>query len=321
MVSGLPDLEGLAIFAKVAEQRSFAGAAAELKLSKATVSKAIARIEARLGTRLLNRTSRRLALTEAGRALSARAAAMLAEAETAEAEAVSQAAAPRGLVRLTAPMSYGVLYVAPLIPELRGLYPEIALDLHLSDAVVDIIGEGFDAAIRIAALPDSSLVARKLCDMPSYLVAAPACLAAQGAPTHPLELAERPCIAYAHQPGSQTWLFRNATGEAAAVRPTGPLRVNNGEAMLPSLVAGLGFAVLPEFIVRGLLADGRLQIVLPEWQLPPAAVHWVTPPGGPKPRRLQVLGDFLAARLGDATTRRGRAAAVSADFGRSAADA
>jgi DNA-binding transcriptional LysR family regulator len=297
-MSMLPDLEGLAVFAKVVERRSFAGAAAELKLSKATVSKAVGRLEARLGTRLLNRTSRRLAVTEAGRRLAERAAAMLAEGEAAEAEVLFQSAAPRGLVRLTAPMSFGVLYVAPLLPQIRRLFPEISIDLHLGDAATDIVGEGFDAAIRVAALPDSSLVARKLCDMPSHVVAAPACLEAHGVPTHPLELAELPCIAYAYQSGSEAWRFRNAAGEAATVRPAGPLRVNNGDAMLPSLIAGIGFGVLPEFLVRETLADGRLRIVLPDWQLPAAAVHWVTPPGGPKPRRIEVLGDFFAARLG-----------------------
>lgn len=195
-------------------------------------------------------------------------------------------------------MSYGVLYVAPLLPEIWRLYPDIAIDLHLSDATIDIVGEGFDAAIRVAELPDSSLVARKLCDMPSHLVAAPSCLAAHGLPTHPRLLASLPCIAYAYQAGSEAWRFHNRSGETIAVRPVGPLRVNNGDAMLPSLLLGLGFAVLPEFFVRQALADGRLQIVLPEWQLPAAAVHWVTPPGGPKPPRLQVLGEFFASRLG-----------------------
>jgi DNA-binding transcriptional LysR family regulator len=310
-MSKLPDLEGLAIFAKVAERRSFAGAAEELVLSKATVSKAVARLEAKLGARLLNRTSRRLALTETGRGLALRAATMLAEGEAAESEVQFQSAAPRGRLRLAAPMSFGVLYIAPLIPEFLRLYPEIVIDLHLSDAQVDIVGEGYDAAVRIAALPDSSLVARKLCDMPIYLVAAPSCLKAHGRPKHPLELGERPCVTYAYQTGSDTWRFRKASGDAVSVRPAGPLCVNNGDAMLPSLIVGIGFGVLPEFLVRTALADGKLEIVLSDWHLPAGAVYWLTPPGGPRPRRVAALADFLSEHLCARNEERGRSARSS----------
>jgi DNA-binding transcriptional LysR family regulator len=296
-MSNLPDLEGLAIFAKVAEMWSFARAADELKLSKATVSKAVSRVEARLGTRLFNRTSRRLALTDAGHTLVARAAAMLAEGEAAESEALSQSASPRGLVRLAAPMSFGVLYVAPLLPDFFRTYPDVSIDLHLSDAQVDIIGDGFDAAIRIAALPDSSLVARRLCDMPIHLVAAPTYLKVHGNPNHPLQLGEHVGLGYSYQLTHDTWRFRKKSGEVATVRPQGPLRANNGEAMLPSLVAGIGLGVLPEFIVRDALKSNALEIVLPEWSLPMSAVHWVTPPGGARPKRVDVLADFFAERL------------------------
>ena len=296
-MTNLPDLEGLAIFARVAEFRSFSRAAEELKLSKATVSKAVGRIEARLGARLFNRTSRRLALTEAGQALATRAAAMLAEGEAAESEALSQSAAPRGQVRLAAPMSFGVLYIAPLLPDFFRAHPGISIDLHLSDAQADLIGGGFDAAIRIAALPDSSLMARRLCDMPIHLVAAPSYLKAHGKPRHPLQLAEHAGLGYSYQLTPDTWRFHNKDGETASVRPSGPLRVNNGEAMLPSLIAGLGVGVLPQFILRDALARKELEIVLPNWSLPPSAVYWLTPPGGPRPKRVEALADFFAARL------------------------
>jgi DNA-binding transcriptional LysR family regulator len=296
-MSKLPDLEGLAIFAKVVEARSFSGAAEELRLSKATVSKAISRVEARLGTRLFNRTSRRLALTDSGRRLAERAARILAEGEAAESDAVAQSASPRGLVRLAAPMSFGLSQVAPLLPEFLTNFPEITIDLHLSDAVVDLIGDGFDAVLRIASLPDSSLLARRLCGVSRFLVASPAYLARRGRPTHPLHLAEHSCLGYAYLPNPDIWRFFNAAGEEAAVRPAGPLRANNGDALTPALLAGLGLAVQPDFIVREALADGRLEAVMTDWAPRPAALHMITPPGGPRPARIEVLGDFLAKRL------------------------
>jgi DNA-binding transcriptional LysR family regulator len=296
-VSKLPDLEGLAIFAKVAETRSFAAAAAELKLSKATVSKAVSRVEAKLKTRLFNRTSRRIALTEAGRQLSDRALHILAEAEAAEDEALARSTAVRGLVRLAVPMSFGVLHLAPLLPDFLAQYPDVSIDLHLSDAMVDMIGDGFDAAIRIAALPDSSLIARRLCGMHRYLVGSPSYLKKRGRPRHPLNLAAHVCITYGHAAAPESWRFTPKNGKSMTVRPSGPLRVNNGDAMMPALIAGTGLGVLPEFIVRNALVDGRLERLLPEWSLPSGSVYWVTPPGGQRPKRVDLLGEFVAHSL------------------------
>lgn len=297
-MSALPDLEALAVFAKVAEFRSFARAASELKLSKPTVSKAVTRLEQRLHASLFNRTSRQLALTEAGERLLSRATAMLAEGEAAEAEALNQSQVPRGTLRIAAPMSFGVLHIAPLLPAFFRQYPDVSVDLQLSDEIIDLVGDGFDGAIRIAALPDSSLLARRLCAMPIYLVAAPSYIKAHGRPKHPMHLSEHAAITYSYSPRQGVWQFKKKTGEVASVRPAGPLRVNNGEAMLPSIIAGSGIAVLPEFIVREALAKKQVEVLLPEWSLGDGAVYWVTPPGGPKPQRVTVMGDFLAKMLG-----------------------
>ena len=294
----LPDFEALAIFAKVVELRSFAAASSELALSKATVSKAVSRLEERLGARLFNRTSRRLALTDAGQKLAERAARLLADGEAAENEALAQSATPRGLVRLAAPMSFGIKTVAPLLPEFLAHYPEVSIDLHLSDATVDLIGEGFDAGLRIARLPDSSLIARRLCAMPRYTVAAPSYLTRHGRPTHPMHLADHKCFGYAYLSTPGVWHYTNAAGEQASVRPAGQLRVNNGEAVMPALLAGLGIADLPEFIVGDAVRSGEVEVILKGWKQPEGAVHLVTPPGGPRPARVAVLADYLAAKLG-----------------------
>jgi DNA-binding transcriptional LysR family regulator len=306
----LPDFQGLAIFAKVAETRSFAAAAFELKLSKATVSKAISRIEARLGARLINRTSRRLALTDSGRQLADRAAHILAEGEAAEDAALAQATVPRGVIRLAAPMSFGLLHVAPLLPEFLAAFPQVSIDLHLSDAMVDLVGEGFDAAIRIAVLPDSSLVARRLCDMPRYLVGSRTYLNRHGRPKHPLHLAQHRCIGYSYTLATEVWRFSKGS-ESASVRPSGPLRVNNGDAMMPALIAGSGLGILPEFILREALATGRLEKLLPDWSLASGAVYWVAPPGGPRPKRVEVLADFLTEKLAPRSKRGTRSARAS----------
>ena len=292
----LPDLEGLAIFAKVAECRSFSGAAEELQLSRATVSKAVSRIEDKLGARLIFRTARRFELTAEGRQLVARAATILAEGEAAEHATRMDVQTPRGVVRLAAPVSFGASHVAPLLPEFLAAFPEISIDLHLSDAMTDVVGEGFDAAIRIAVQPGASLVAQRLQEMPRYVVASPGYVASHGRPTHPLHLAEHRCIGYSYTVNSEVWRFSKGR-KSASVRPSGPLRVNNGDAMIPALIAGAGIGVLPEFLLREPLKSGRLERLLHDWALPLGAVYWVMPPDGPTPRRVEVLRAFLVERL------------------------
>jgi DNA-binding transcriptional LysR family regulator len=308
-MSKLPDFEAMAIFAKVVELRSFAAAASELALSKATVSKAVSRLEERLGARLFNRSSRRLALTDAGRALSVRAAQLLVDGEAAENDALSQAASPRGLVRLAAPMTFGQRVIASLLPEFLAQYPDISIDLHLSDAMVDLIGEGFDIGVRIARLPDSSLVARRICPMPLYTVAAPSYLKKYGRPTHPMHLAQHRCFSYAYRATPEIWHYANDAGEQVSVRPSGQLRFNNGEAVIPSLIAGLGIADLPDFIIGEAIAKKQVEVILKGWKQAEGAVHLVMPPGGPRPARVEVLIEFLAthlARLGKAASTRPR---------------
>jgi len=293
-MSKLPDLEALAIFAKVAETQSFSGAAEALNLSKATVSKAVSRLELRLGTTLLHRTSRRFALTDSGRTLAARAAQMVQEAEAAEGEALDQSMTPRGLVRLAAPMSFGMTYVARALPEFLARHPDVSIDLHLSDEVVDLVGGGFDCALRIAALPDSSLTARKLRPIRRHLMASPGYLAQRGRPTHPDDLQRHACLGYAYLATPNTWRFTHKDGEEAVVRLTGPLRANNADALTASLCAGLGIAEQPDFIHWKDLAEGRLEILLPDWSLPKIDLHLVAPGGGPRPARVSALMDHLA---------------------------
>lgn len=293
----LPDLEAWAIFAAVVEHRSFSAAAQAIGVNKATVSKAVARLEARLGQALFHRTSRRLALTEAGRPLAEHARRLLADAVAAEEAAHDGAQATAGRVRVAAPLGFGIANVAPLLARFLAEHPRVEIDLRLSDAQIDIIDEGVDLALRIADLPDSSLRARRLGDIRTHLVAAPTYLAEHGTAQHPADLARHRLLTYSNTPGP--WRFRNATGEEATVQPHGPLAANSGEALVPALLAGLGIARLPGFIIGPHLTDGTLVELLPDWPAPAIGLHLLTPPSPLRPARVEALIAFLAEHLRD----------------------
>jgi DNA-binding transcriptional LysR family regulator len=293
----LPDLEAWAIFAKVAETGSFAAAAADLGLSGPTVSKAIQRLETRLGERLIHRTSRRFALTEAGRVLAVRAARILAEGEAVEAEAHAASAVPHGRVRLAAPMSFGLRHVAPALPEFLAAYPEVVVELQLDDRMVDLVAGGIDVALRIADLADSSLIVRRLCPVRRWVVGSPDYFARHGTPLRPRDLREHACLGYAYLASGETWRFTDPEGAEEAVAVKGPLCATNAEALGSALEAGLGIALQPDFLVWDAVQEGGLVAVLDNWAAPKLALHLVTPAGGPRPIRVAVLLEFLTRRF------------------------
>jgi DNA-binding transcriptional LysR family regulator len=296
----IPDFEAWAIFAKVAYMGSFSRAAADLHLSKATVSKAVSRLEAMLATPLFHRTSRKLSLTDSGRLAVDRAERILAEGLALEADMGERSLLPSGRVRMAAPMSFGIAHLAPALPDFFALYPGIAIDLNFSDSQIDLVSDNYDLALRIATLVDSSLIAKRLCDVRILLVGSPAYFEKHGRPQHPRDLANHAALFYTLGRSRGAWQFFHASHGDYAVNIRAPLRVNNADALMPMLHAGLGLALQPEFLVWQDLAAGTLETALPAWAPRPIALNLVTPPSGIRPARVEVLIDFLSRRFAKA---------------------
>jgi len=293
----MPRLDEMEIFAEVVEADGFSAAARRLGLSKSAVSKQVGRLEDRLGVRLLNRTTRRLSLTEAGTTFYEACRRVLDEAASAEQAVSDLAAAPRGLLRLNAPMSFGFLHLGPALPAFNARYPQVVVDAVMNDRFVDLVEEGYDVAIRIGDLRDSSLVARRLAPCRSVLCASPDYLARRGHPRRPEDLAGHDCLLYANSANPREWTFHGQRGRQA-VAVSGPLIANNGDVLCGAALAGMGITRLPTFIVGAQLRKGRLEVVLPGHPLPEQGIHAVYPHGRNLSPKVRVFVDFLAEHLG-----------------------
>ena len=288
-------ISDLEIFARVVTAGNMSAAGREMGLSPAVVSKRISHLEERLGARLFQRTTRQLTLTEAGQGFYDRIVNILAGIEEAEAFVTRRNAMPRGTLRVSAPTAFGRMHIAPYLGDFLGQYPDLRLDLNLSDSIVDIVGAGFDAAIRIAELEDSSLVAKKLAPSHRVICAAPSYLKAAGEPESLADLANHNCLAPSAQ---EVWRLQGPEGPAS-VRVSGNVRTNSTEVVRESVLAGVGIGLRSTWDVGPELKSGKLKIVLPQYQESPrVAVYAVYPCRQYVPAKLRVFVDFLSAMFG-----------------------
>ncbi len=289
----------MAAFVQVVEGGSFAAAARGLGLTRSAVSRQIAGLEDRLGARLLNRTTRRLSTTEAGAVYYEHCARILAEAAAAERAVADLDGTPRGLLRINAPMSFGQSHLGPAIAEFLAAHPAVRVELMLDDRVVDLVGEGYDVAVRIAELPPSTLVARRLAVNHRVLCAAPAYLARAGRPRRPEDLARHACLGYPYMTTGNDWRFRGPDGPVT-VRIDGAISANNGDVLRQMGLAGLGILLSPTFIVGDDLRRGALVPLLEEWADADTGIYAVYPHSRHLSPKVRAFVDFLAARFGPA---------------------
>lgn len=266
-------LSVLQTFVAVAETGSFTAAAERLGLSRAMTSRHVQTLEDRLGVRLLQRTTRRVSPTEAGLGYLERARRLLVDFDEAETEVRGERAAPRGTLRVNAPVSFGRTHLARALPGFLLRHPDLAVEITVNDRVVDLIEEGYDVAIRIGRLGDSSLVARRLGTVISHLAASPAYLDRHGVPAGPEDLASHVCLGYAYSASAQS--LSHHDGRQATVRVEGGLYANNGDLLTEVAAGGAGIVIQPDFILGPYLADGRLVPVLPDWTRPDLGIYAV----------------------------------------------
>jgi DNA-binding transcriptional LysR family regulator len=290
-------LEEMEAFLRTAEAHSFTAAAERLGMSKSMVSQRISELEARLGVRLLHRTTRRLSLTDAGASFLERCQRILAETDEAEEAVTRDSAALRGTLRLAAPLSFALLHLKSAIVEFMALHPALDIVLNLDDRIVDLIGGGYDLAIRVGVLPDSSLVARRLAPIRIACCCSPAYVAAHGLPARPEDLPAHACLLYSGNGQGDIWGFR--TGNAGMqIRVDGRFSANNGEILVEAALKGMGIALLPTFLVGPYLTSGALVRVLEEWPVQEGAIYAVYPQSRHLPGRVRAFADFLAERIG-----------------------
>ncbi len=290
-------LLAMRVFATVVETGAFSRAAEQLHLSASAASRHVAELERQVGAQLLQRSTRRLHLTGVGADYYERCRSILADVEEAEAQAATAESQPRGTLRISLPHSFGLRYVAPLVPDFCKRYPELQLELSFSDRQIDLVEEGIDMAVRIARDLKTSLVARKLAPARVVCCASPAYLAEHGTPASPRELARHECITYSYSPAANTWTFQR-DGRMLDVPVKGRLRANSGDMGRLAALDGLGITTLPTFIVCDDLRAGRLVPLLTDHPLPSLAVHAVYLPGARRAARIKAMTDYLWDALG-----------------------
>lgn len=287
----------LVVFARVAELASFTAAAESLGVDRSVASKAVTRLEDRLGTRLFHRTTRKLSLTAAGEELLRRVAGPLGEIDAAERELAARKSEPRGKLRVALPMGFGLMHIAPAIPDFLAQNPRLSLEAVLDDRPTDLVASGLDLAIRIAELESSSLVATRIATIDHVAVAAPAYLARHGTPRAPHELLAHRCLVYATQPGKAVWKFEGADG-VVEVEPPAALAANNSLLLREAALAGAGIALTPRFYVAGDLGEGRLTEILRDYGKRRLGLHAVYPARRHIARPARAFVAFLTARFG-----------------------